>query len=320
MKISNSKVRAFTQCRRLFDYKYNRDLEPKSVALPLKRGTWLHALIEAYYKTGDWKKKHKELTAEYDILFDEEKDLYGDLPTICGHIMQSYVYQWRKEDAEIEIVAVEEELEIPLPHGHTFSFTFDRIIKDEYGTWLVETKSHRSLPGSDYRFIDSQSSRYVWGLERLKKYGKITGVIWDYLVTTPPTVPKLNKDGRVSRRKIKTDLLTYVRTLRSYGVDLVEYRDVISRLRQRNDFFRRERVPKSQLVMKTLVREMIQVADEIEGGYEPIRTISRACEWCSFKSLCITELYGGDAKLVQNTQFRPREKGDYGYQDKEEEI
>jgi hypothetical protein len=271
--------------------------------------------LETHYKGGDWTVRNDELAQEFDRMFDEEKDAFGDLPEICANIMESYVYHWREEDSTFEVIAVEELCEAELPGGHTLKFKFDGIVEDEYGRWLMEHKSHRTIPGSTYRFIDMQTARYVWGLNEIGTYGEITGVLWNYIRTKEPTKPQLLKSGRLSSRKIDTDLLTYVQAIQEYGLDPRDYKDVILTLKRHNDFFRRERVPKPKSVIETLVKDSVIIADEIERGFEPIRSIERGCEFsCSFLDLCSVELYGGDGDDVRRSKYRKATGDDYyGY-------
>jgi len=318
--ITNSMMRAKNRCNRQYWYKFERELVPIYSTIPLKRGTWLHELLEAHYTGYGWRRKHKELTKEFNRLFDEEKELYGDLPTICEKIMTSYEYHYRKEDAEFEVIAAEQLVQVALPHGHMLEFKFDAIIEDEYGRWLMEHKSHKRIPTDDYRFIDMQTAKYVWGLNRTGEYGEITGVLWNYIRTKEPTKPKMTKKtNRLSKARIDTDVLTFYNALVEYGLDPHDFRDVLSRLKKHQTFFRRERVPKPLKVIETLVKETVLVADEIEKGVKPIRSIERGCEFmCSYKDLCIVELYGGDAKDVTNRRYRKATSDDYyGYHDEE---
>jgi len=275
----------------------------------------MHELLEAHYTNYGWEARLGELTKDFDKLFDEEKELYGDLPNICRAIMQSYLYHYREEDRTFEVVAAEEVVRVPLPHGHTLEFKFDAIVEDEFGRWLMEHKTHRTIPHADYRFLDMQTGKYVWGLNKAGKYGEITGVIWNYIRTKEPTKPQLTKLGRLSRRRIDTDVLTFYNALKEYGLDPRDFRDVLSRLKQHQTFFRRERVPKPTKVIETLVKETVVIADEIERGFQPVRAIDRSCEFsCSFKDLCIVELYGGDEKDVLKRQYRKATAEDYyGY-------
>lgn len=319
MLITNSMMKSYNRCKRQWWYKFKRELVPQFSTQPLKRGTWLHELLEAHYTGFGWQKKHEDLTGSFNRLFDEEKELYGDLPTICGNIMRSYEYHYRKEDATFDVIAAEELVRVPLPHGHTLEFKFDAIVEDEYGRWLMEHKSHRRIPSADYRFIDMQTSKYVWGLNKDGRYGEITGVIWNYIRTKEPTKPKLTKTGRLSKARIDTDVLTFYTALEEYGLDPRDFRDVLSRLKKHQTFFRRERVPKPTQVIETLVKETVLVADEIAKGVKPIRSIERGCEFaCSYKDLCIVELYGGDADDVRKRRYRPATSEDYyGYHDEE---
>ena len=311
MLITNSMQKTWQRCHKSFEYKFVRNYVPNSPPLVLKRGKWLHELLEAHYVHGNWKKRHKQLTKEFNTLFEEEREMYGDLPGVCERIMEAYVYNYRKEDKGITVVAAEEVIEIPMPHGHTMQFKFDMILEDEYGVWLGEHKSHRNYPSAEYRFIDSQTAKYVWGLNKLKKYGKITGIWWNYLRTVPPTKPKLNKDGTLSKRKINTDLFTFVRALKEYGLDPSDYRDVLLRLKQGSTFFKRDRVPVTPDVSKTLVKEMVLVADEIERGVDAVRSVSPDCVRCPYMQPCLTSLYGGDEAMILKARFREGNAEDY---------
>lgn len=312
MKVSNSKLKTFNRCRRMYSYKFDRNLVPKTGPLPMKRGSWIHELLEAHYKGESWRDKLKELSTEFYKMFEEEREHYGDLPGDVAKIMKSYVYNWREEDSQMKVLATEFEIEVALPHGHTLVGRADLIAEDEYGTWLWEHKSHAKTPTSDYRFIDVQTSLYVWALNKMGNFGEINGVCWNYLITKPPTKPQLKQNGELSARKINTDLLTFVTALKEYGLDPRDYRDTINVLKKENQFFRRERVPKAKKVVEQLVREAIGTADLIEGGYYPIRSIDRSCEFqCSYKDLCITELYGGDAAFIEKAKYRVREAGEY---------
>lgn len=308
--ISNSMAKSFQRCKKQYDYKFKELIVPKTQGLPLYRGNWLHELLEAWYATGEWKPRHKELTKEYRKLFDEEKEQYGDLPLICGRIMASYVYNWRHEEADWNVVATEAEYEVPLPHGHTFKFKLDALIEDDWGLWLMEHKSHKTIPDSNYRFIDIQTARYFWGIQQVGF--KPIGVLWNYIRTKQPGIPHVNKNGKMSKAKIDTDLYTYVSTLRKNGLDPHDYPDVISRLKARNTFFQRERMPKPRQVAKALVKDLVYIADEIERGYHPARTIDRSCSYmCSYLQPCLADLYGGDASQIIKSQFRSTDKTDY---------
>ncbi len=318
MKFSNSQLKAFQRCERQYYYKFGLNLVPKHHdSLPLKRGSWLHELLEAKYKGGDWHERNDELSQEFYQLFEEEREVFGDLPNICAHIMRSYDYRWREEDEGLTWIEVETEFEVPLPHGHTLGFKVDGIVEDEWGMWLAEHKTHKSFPKGEFRFVDMQTGKYVWGLRKLGY--PITGVMWNYLLTVEPKKPKLTKAGKLSKAKIRTDAITFVEALREYGLDPKDYKRDIIRFRDHTDFFRRERVPKPEIVTKKLIREAILVADRIEEMGEPTRSIDRSCEmFCPYLQPCLTELYGGDEESVLKMSYQVATKEDYyAYAEKE---
>lgn len=318
MRFSNSQLKAYQRCKLQYAYKFETKIVPRQPSLPLKRGSWLHELLEAKYGTGDWKAKNRELAKEFGKLFEEERIEFGNLPDICAHIMRSYDYRWREEDEGLTVIEVEKEFEVELPHGHVMVFKIDAIVEDEWGMWLMEHKSHKSFPRSGYRLIDMQTAKYVWGLRKLGY--DINGTMWNYISTVEPKRPELLKDGsRLSKKKIRTDAITFLETIRNYGLDPKDYKDVMIRLRDHADFFRRERVSTPEIVTKQLVKEAITVADEIERGFSPVRSIDRSCEmFCSYFEPCVTSLHGGDIDSIVKAKFQPATKKDYyAYAEKE---
>jgi len=314
LDFTNSQIKAFQRCKRQHHYKFVDGIVPKRSTLPLKRGSWLHELLEAKYTTGSWLERHQELSLEFYRMFEEEREHYGDLPKICAHIMECYDYHWRDEDENLTFSHIEEEFSVKVPHGHTMKFKIDGMCEDEYGLWLLEHKSHKAFPNDEYRAMDIQSAKYFWGLTKLGF--PLVGIVWNYMLTVEPKKPQLLKDGtRLSKRKGRTDLFTFVDAIREYGLDPRDYRDDIMRLKDSNEFFRRERVPKPRVVMETLMREAIYTADEIERGYQPVRSIDKSCTYmCSYLDICSISLYGGDTSSLIKSRYQPDKTEDYyGY-------
>jgi hypothetical protein len=138
---------------------------------------------------------------------------------------------WRDEDATFKFHAIEQEFEVELPDGHVLIFRIDGVVEDEYGIWLMEHKSHKVIPDSTYRFMDMQSAKYLWGLRRVG-FPDVIGVLWNYMCTIEPKKPQLTQGGRLSHRKIRTDLFTFVSAIKEYRLDPHDYRDDIMRLKR----------------------------------------------------------------------------------------
>src|SRR3954447_2121725 len=91
MRISNSKANTWRRCPQQYYYKYVMKLRKKRKAIQLYRGDWLHQLLMVHYDGYDWKDRQRTLEIEFNKLFDEEKEEYGDLPKETRRIMRAYL-------------------------------------------------------------------------------------------------------------------------------------------------------------------------------------------------------------------------------------
>lgn len=306
--LTNSMLTAFRRCIKQSEYKYVHRLKPKVLGKPLKRGSWVHELLEVDAKGGDWKDHHKRLSKRFDDLFDEEKDYYGDMPREIARVMRSYFWHykndpWKWHEVELELTA-------ELPNGVKLRIKFDGLVENQFGLWLVDHKTHKTLPNFDYRLLDTQSPLYVWVAHQNDI--PVNGFIWNYLRWKPPTVPQLLKDGsRLSKRAIDTDYPTYYLALKKYGIDPTPYQerlDYFKSLRyvpgepQASPFFRRDVFERSPEMINRVVKEAMRTADRMNtydwSDPEAVeRTVGRHCQFmCSYTDLCTMELLGGNTR------------------------
>lgn len=125
VRISNSEIQTFKDCRRRWWLTYYRRLQPKykdsTGALAL--GSRIHAALDDYYANGTpLLQAHANLlNAEKSVLLADFKDVSelekeGEL----GHIMLEGYLQWVEEngiDAELEMISTEETIVAPLFNG-----------------------------------------------------------------------------------------------------------------------------------------------------------------------------------------------------------
>src|SRR5690606_40171791 len=71
-EVSFSELKTWRTCRQMYHYKYRENLEPRLKSPALKRGAWIHSLLEAYYKGKDWREVHRELVNQFNELLEEE--------------------------------------------------------------------------------------------------------------------------------------------------------------------------------------------------------------------------------------------------------
>jgi len=125
VRLSNSELQTFKDCRRRWWFTYYRRLQPKerqsTGALAL--GSRIHEALDQYYSTG------KSLLEAHNELVEQEKSqLLADFRDVSsleseaelGHIMLEGYLQWVEEngiDVELDIISTEEIITVPLFNG-----------------------------------------------------------------------------------------------------------------------------------------------------------------------------------------------------------
>lgn len=125
LKVSNSELQTFKDCRRRWWLTYFRRLQPreKNMTGPLALGTRIHSAFEQYYANGvPLLDAHAELVERDKLLliesFRDTTDLQSEAE--LGRIMLEGYLQWVEEngiDAELEFISSEEVVSAPLLDG-----------------------------------------------------------------------------------------------------------------------------------------------------------------------------------------------------------
>lgn len=332
---THSMLKTFRRCPKQAEFKYVHRLKPKRLGSPLKRGTWVHALLEAYHKGEDWKAVHAKYSAQFAKLFDEEKDYYGDMPTEIYTIMQSYM--WHYKNDPWEWIDAEFQLEAKLPDGTIYRGKVDALIRNQFGLWLVDNKTHKTLPDHSFRLLDSQSALYLWaawenGLD-------VQGFIWNYIRWKAPAVPELvDRNRRITdRASIDTDYPTMYRTLKRYKEEHPDTfvirdkdRDRLRMLQaqryefgkpQTSEFFRRDVLEKDVDFVERVVQgnytTSLRMHDYDFSNPDYVeRVTERGCSFsCSYLDLCTAELMGANTRNLIRNNYTVGDPNDY-YNDK----
>jgi hypothetical protein len=333
--ITHSALKTFKRCPRQYYYKYVQRLKPRMLGVPLKRGTWMHELLEVHHGGGDWKLRHIELCKKYDELLDEEKDYYGNLPEECYSLMRAYIYyyandSWQTHETEFTI-----ETELPLKSALVvYRGRVDILFENVFGLWIGDHKTHGRLPGLTFRLLDAQSALYMWAA--LDQGLEVQGFMWNYLRTTGPSKPRVVKAGnRLYKNMGDTDYYTFgleIKRLLATGELKAITPDIKAQLLrlkseqyvpgepQTSPFFRRDPLDKDHDMLGRVITETIHTVARIRKYpfHRPDmveRSIDRGCEWCAFRDLCTVELMGGDTKYLKKNNFKVGDPMDY-YQDR----
>jgi hypothetical protein len=125
IRLSNSELQTFKDCRRRWWLNYYRRLQPKQKDMTgaLALGTRIHAALDAHYAQGTpLLQAHSELVdKDKQLLLADFRDV-NDLETEAelGRIMLEGYEQWVEEngiDAELEMISTEEKIVAPLFNG-----------------------------------------------------------------------------------------------------------------------------------------------------------------------------------------------------------
>lgn len=125
VRLSNSELQTFKDCRRRWWFTYYRRLQPKykDATGALALGSRVHAALDDYYANGTpLLQAHANLVnTEKALLLEQFRDVSElEKEAELGHIMLEGYLQWVEEngiDAELEMISTEETITAPLFNG-----------------------------------------------------------------------------------------------------------------------------------------------------------------------------------------------------------
>jgi ATP-dependent helicase/DNAse subunit B len=314
-------LKTFNHCQKQYEYKYIDLLQPKAKVRPLFLGSWIHAALETHYRDGDWKIGHQEYVDQWDKLFDEEKEALSKgrgkagipLPQVVERIMGSYLWYYRNDHFRPFMVEKLLEVETPLKmEGKYFVFKgrLDLVMEDtdDGSLWLWDHKSASQIPQpTSFHGMDPQLMWYPWAAQ--KQYGiEIAGIYYNYIKSKPPSVPQINKDGSISRRKVSTDYPTLFRFLKRNGYNPNDYAHILRPMYDKSDFLRRYKMPREEYVTKEILLDGLATVKRIQETKRFVRNITRDCVRCSYHDLCRSDLNGFDTTQMRESLFTVEEE------------
>ncbi|MGE3487468.1 MAG: PD-(D/E)XK nuclease family protein [Nitrospira sp.] len=336
---THSMIKTMRRCPRMAMYKLHDRLKPRFLGKALTTGKWMHYLLEAYYKGEDWKAVHTSLCQQFSEFFDEEKEMLGDLPTICYELMISYLWHYKNENWKVH--EIEFTVQTRWPDGSIYRGKVDLLVEDDYGLWIVDHKNHRVLPKMDYRLLDTQSPLYVWAARRGDPESGIdpipvSGFIWNYIRTAEPSKPKwLEKSGRLSKVMGDTTYPVFVREMKRLELDPHDeaYKPITTRLirdryrpgeTQTSAFFQRHILERDDAMLSRLAAEAFRTHRRLHSyPFHQRDAVERTPDYkgcryaCSFTDLCQTELMGGFTGNLLRQNFKKGDPLSYHHDDKD---
>lgn len=328
---SHSKIGLIRKCKRAAYYKYEEKIVRKR---PFPRplvGTILHEMTDAWIKarmideyTNDPWKVLAKFKKQYDELFREQREEYGDIPHLCEKIFEGYLRRWREDG--LEYIASEVEGKTELMKGVELIFIIDAIVmrKKTGMRFLLERKFHARIPDAQDRFSDLQTLLYFEAYNReCKKGEELNGIIWDYGRMKAPTVPQtLVKGGLSQASNIDTDSFTYLQAIKDNGLKAGDYREMLEKLTGKEQtFFQRVDLPAPPKAMIQEIwndarettrdwQQRLLTQDSLENPFPRDGMSMFTCKGCEYRTVCEAEIRGLDASFVRKRDYKPKEERD----------
>jgi len=295
IRLSNSEIQTFKDCRRRWWLTYYRRMKPRNQDMTgaLALGSRIHAAFEEHYANGvPLLKAHTELVEkDRNILLSE----YRDVDTLeseadLGRIMLEGYEQWVEEegiDAELEFISSEETIIMPLFNGEV------------------------ELQGK----IDMRVRRKIDGVRMFRDFKTVGGSLSDFANLAPMNEQVMtymllessqNKEGERSEGGIFTMLKKVRRTAsaRPPFYDQIEVRHNVFTMRA---FWNR---------IHGTITDLMRVRTALDEGSDHTLVAyphaSRDCKWkCQFFTVCTLFDDGSAAEQALTEMF---EEGDpYSY-------
>lgn len=287
VRISNSEIQTFKDCRRRWWLTYYRNMQPKQrdYTGALALGTRVHAALDAYYSDGvPLLQAHSALVDKDRITLEAEMRDTSTLDSEAelGRIMLEGYLDWVEEngiDAELEIVSTEEKISVPLFEGQV------------------------ELQGK----LDMRVRRRIDGVRMFRDFKTVGGSLSDFANLAPMNEQVLTymlleqmKEGEENRSEggIFTMLKKVKRSARAVPpfYDQIEVRHNIFTLRS---FWNR---------IHGVIADLMRVRKALDDGEShslvAYPSPSRDCKWkCPFFAICTMFDDGSSAEQALSEMF-----------------
>ncbi len=337
--ISYSRLAEWTTCRYRWKLRYIDKIAARMDARPPTLGDAIHRGMAAVMLEKDHALAIDEWGEEYlreniipvggaeDVITAGARELNFQIEELIDEVTStakgivertSKVFgpnQW--EPVEINgVPAVEINLQSPIRGWGGYQGFLDLVAREkETGLiWVIDYKTRQQLQSETIEEVNLQMASYQY--LALRHGVPTVGSLTFQILAKEPSIPKLNKDGTMSRQKIATDWTTYRQALVENGLDPADYAEMEEKLNV--EFWRESRAYRSVLEIKNTWREVIQrmawdMRRRTPHYWRKMNIFN--CRQCWAREYCLEELRGGDTDFLVEFMYKRTDEGN----DKEEE-
>lgn len=336
LMLSASQILQFLKCRKAWHYSYKQNLTTRVERPYLTIGKLCHigmqyAFREKYRQdiTDNYNEascicigKHKILK-EFNKHLSENCFLEEEIPALrqleydSEIIFERTFKSMNAENIEVvtigDIPALELHFKIPITNTSTkwLHGYIDAILRDKETneTWIVDYKFRKSLAEADDEMYNIQNAIYMYAAKYLNV--DVVGSMTYQSLNQAPAIPALNKNGTVSRAKIKTDWDTYKAFLELNSQDPADYQEEMIPKLLEIEWFRPIKEFRNEQTLHKIWKEVIvQSSDQIFKAYKAKtdKTCLKSmypfnCKMCQFTQLCQAELRLYDVEYLKTTVY-----------------
>lgn len=307
MQLSTSQIGVAATCLKRYEYAYIDRLvrKPSLTSAPLRRGSWVHRALECYHQGQDWRPAVQEM---YDWCLAQgvPASKLDEINLDVGLLMNGYHTFWSQKPPLGQTLAAEERISAQFG-AHTLSATVDLRVQVARSSMIVEHKTTSQIPNATWRAIDPQTALQFAIYER--NGVPIDGIIFNYILTAKPPVPKWKKDGQPTAVTLKmtTTSAAYDLGMMMAGVseDPALRAQIVNDAAYYQRFFVLKPVNQVRGTLLDVASLMRNLADaKATGHYRRLNSLLHCPRFCSYSELCSTEYWkGGPAPLLRSTQF-----------------
>lgn len=296
VRISNSEIQTFKDCRRRWWLTYYRRLKPKVTEFTgaLALGSRIHEALDRHYSTGqDLLEAHADLVKEdMKKLQDEFRDTSGlEADADLGRVMLEGYLEWVEQegiDAELDLISTEEILERPMMDG--------RVI----------------LQGK----IDMRVRRKIDGARMIRDFKTVGGSFADFGA-------QAHMNEQVKTYMLLDEVQSAEDGNRTDGAIFTMLRKVKRGAYAKPPFYDQIEVRHNRFTLRAFLEElegvlsdMLDVRDALDAGESHFRYAypkpSRDCKWkCQFFAICPLFDDGSAAEAALSDAFEVADP--YGY-------
>lgn len=333
--MSVHQINTYLKCRKAWKYAYVDKLSKKYDKPYFTKGKLIHtgmeyAMLKKYELNNNGKEddlsimivagldKMKEEFDNYcqgldlDSLNPETRDVESELNLVYDESTEIFVRTLKLfESNKWEILtiegypAVELHYAMPMKNGNMFHGFIDLVVKEKETNqiWELDWKFQSILSNEEDEAFNIQNAIYCLAL---KKAGvDVTGSITFQSLNVASSTPNINKNGTISRAKIRISWDDYAEFCKSNGQDPKDYIEEMEPKLADNKWVKINREYRSDFMIENIWNNVVEtVVEEIScnENFPPyIKPLN--CKSCAYVPICQGEIRGYEVGFIIDSEF-----------------